>query len=515
MCLRKIFVLMTLLLLISVPGYSVGNSVYKVSPQIPLDSWTYPALERVVALCGVKSSLAGTRPLTRLEAARLIGEQPDNVGPYNLPPQANELLNRLKDEFREELAYLADLTGVQVPVPEKMLRSAEINYTYRDGRKAAYTGTAASQFPLNYNNFGREYDNYNNGSFSLLGDVRLFDSLLLSWQPEVSLLDDDGVEFDIISAVAALSISGVEFSVGRQALWWGPGRHGSLLLTNNAESLDMLRITNPSPLQLPWFLKYLGPFRFDLFVSRLDNDRVVDKPYFGGMRVDFRPASWLELGASRTVMFGGDGRPSVDASDFLTIIGGNNLTDNEDTSNSVAGIDARLIIHPLWGAQIYGELAGEDEAGGFFSKNSYLVGAYLPQIDPYGIFSFRTEYADTTRLGGGAPVFYRHSIYKSGYIYKDQIMGHHVGSDATDLFFELQADFSDSVSVTLGYDYEERGKELALQEEHSQFDIKGTWWLSHDLSVSARYAYDSVENWNFAKGDQDFYLVNIGVEYSF
>jgi hypothetical protein len=95
MCLRKIFVLMTLLLLISVPGYSVGNSAYKVSPQIPLDSWTYPALERVVALCGVKSSLAGTRPLTRLEAARLIGEQPVNVGPCYLPPQANELLNRL------------------------------------------------------------------------------------------------------------------------------------------------------------------------------------------------------------------------------------------------------------------------------------------------------------------------------------------------------------------------------------------------------------------------------------
>jgi hypothetical protein len=286
-------------------------------------------------------------------------------------------------------------------------------------------------------------------------------------------------------------------------------------MTNNAEALDMLRITNPSPLQLPWFLKYLGPFRFDLFLSRLDDDRVVDDPYFGGLRFNFRPVSWLELGASRTVMFGGDGRPSVDASDFLTILGGNNLTGNEDTSNSVAGIDARLILHPLWGAQIYGELVGEDEAGGFIAKKSYMVGGYLPQLDPYGIFSLRAEYADTTQLGGGRPVLYRNSIYQSGYIYKDQIMGHHVGSDATDLFIELQADFSDRLSVTLGYNYEERGKELALQEEHSQYDIKGTWWLSKDLSVAARYAYDSVENWNFAKGDQDFYLMNIGVEYSF
>jgi hypothetical protein len=513
MRLGKLSILMVCLLL-SVPGYAAGNPADMVSPQLPLESWTYSALDRVVALSRVYSGLAGTRPLTRLEAARQIEEASSKAALYSVPPQAKVLLGRLRTEFRDELAYLAADQDTVADVPSRLLRSAELRYTYQDGKKSVYPGTDARQFSLNYNNSGREYDNHNNVEFSLLGDVRLFDRLLFSWQPLVSQLDEDSTEFDLLSAVAALNLGGLELSVGRQSLWWGPGRHGSLLLTNNAEPLDMVRLTNPSPLQLPWLLKYLGPFRFDLFVSRLDDDRVVPEPYFGGLRFNFRPASWLELGAARTVMFGGDGRPSIDASDFLTIIGGQNLSGNEDTSNSIAGVDVRVIL-PFWGAQVYGELYGEDEAGMLMSKNSWLGGLYLPQIEPSGRFSLRAEYADTTRISGGTPVLYRHGIYRSGYIYEDQIIGHHVGSDSTDLSLELQVDFSAQLSVTLGFDYEERGKSLALQEKHAQFDLKGTWWMNSDLSVSARYAYDRVENWNFATGDEDFYMASLGVGYSF
>jgi len=509
----KLCILMVCFALFSNLVYAEGNSAYKVSPQVPLESWTYPALDKVVALCQVKTGLAGTRPLTRLEAARLIVEASRNAAIYYVPPHVKVLLVRLTTEFHDELTYLSAEPNATVKLPSRLLRSAELGYTYQDGKKSPYPGTDARQFSLNYNNSGRDYDNHNNGEFSLLGEVRLFDSLLLAWQPLVSQRESD-TKVTMLSAVAAIAYEGIELSVGRQPLWWGPGQHGSLIMTNNAKPLDMIRLTNPSPLQLPWILKYLGPFRFDTFISRLDNDRVVDEPYFGGLRFNFKPSQYLELGASRTVMFGGDGRPSVDATDFLTIIGGTNLSGNEDTSNSLAGIDARLNFPLLWGMQLYGELVGEDEAGGLFSRNSYMVGTYLPQIEPSCRFSLRIEYADTTRIGG-SPVLYRHGIYKSGYIYEGQIMGHHVGSDSTDLSFELQADFSHRLTVTLGLDLEERGKSLALQEKHSQVDLKGTWWMSSDLSLSARYAYDSVENWNFTKGDQDFYMANIGVEYSF
>jgi hypothetical protein len=517
MPIKKICVLTFCLLLFSLPGLAAGNSAYKVSSQVPLDSWAYPALDRVVALCWVKSGLAGTRPLTRLEAARLVGEASLNARLYYVPPQARQLLNRLKGEFRAELEYLVDENGT-AEVPAKLLRAAELSYTYRDGKASVYPGTDAIQYALDYNRSGREYDNNNNVEFSVQTEARLLDSLLLTFRPLVSQRDDDDTSFDTLAATAALSFKGVELSVGRQSLWWGPGRHGSLLLSNNAEPLDMVRLTNPSPLRLPWLFKYLGPFRFDLFASRLGEDRAVPEPYLGGLRINFKPAYWLELGATRTVMFGGKGQPDIDASDFLTILGGENLSGAEDTSNSIAGVDARLIFPLLWSAEIYGELAGEDEADAlglfpFFTKKSYLLGIYLPQIEPSGRFSLRVEYADTTQLGGGSPVFYRHGIYTSGYLYEDRIMGHHVGSDATDLSLELRADWSERLSFSLGFDYEQRGESLAVQEKHCQAEFSADWWANPNLVVSARYAFDRVENYGFVEGDEDFHMGSVGVGY--
>lgn len=501
-------------LLLSLPALAAGNSVYQVSPQIPLDSWTYPAIERVVALSSVRSGLAGIRPLTRLEAARLLSEASLKAKLSNMPIGARVLLQRLQTEFREELVYLEDEEG-SGGVPTHLLRNVELIASYRDGADSMLSGTDARQFALDFNNFGRSRDVGGNLEFNAQIEARLFDRLLLTWRPELAQRKDDGSSFETLAAIVALSYKGVEFSVGRQSLWWGQGRHGSLLLTNNAAPLDMLRLTNPTPLQLPWLFKHLGPFRFDLFVSRLDENRVVSEPYFGGMRFNIKPSRYFELGASRTVMFGGDGRPKIAAGDFLTILGGENLSGADDTSNSIAGVDALINVPLLWGMQIYGELYGEDEAGGLPAKYSWLAGIYLPQIEPSGRLSLRVEYADTTVLFGGSPVLYRHGIYRSGYIYEGKILAHHAGSDATDLLVQLGVDCSERLSLRIGFDYEERGKALALREKHNQADLSATLWLDSRLSLTARYAFDHVKNLNFVEGDADFHTVSVGVRQQF
>lgn len=500
---KKLSLCMAMLLL-TLPALAAGTPVYPISPQIPLDSWIYPAIERVMALSYLQSSLVGMRPLTRLEAARLLREASLQANLDDLPTVAGQLLQRLQTEFREELEEGSG--GVSA----RLLRNVELIASYRDGDDSMMSGTDGRQFALDYNNFGRSRADGGNLEFNAQIEARLFDRLLLTWRPELAQREDDGSSFATLAAMAAVSCKGVEFSVGRQSLWWGQGRHGSLLLTNNAQPLDMLRLTNPSPLQLPWLLKHLGPFRFDLFVSRLDEDRIVSKPYFGGMRFNIKPSRYFELGASRTVMFGGDGRPQVDAGDFLTIVGGENLSGAEDTSNSIAGVDALINVPHLWGMQIYGELYGEDEAGGLPAKNSWLAGVYLPQIEPSGRLSLRVEYADTTQLFGGNPVLYRHGIYQSGYIYDDQILGHHTGSDATDLFMQLRVDYSERLSLRIGLDYEERGKALALREKHRQADLSATWRLDPKLSLTTRYAYDHIKNSNFVEGDEDSHLLSVG-----
>ena len=89
-------------------------------------------------------------------------------------------------------------------------------------------------------------------------------------------------------------------------MWWWPGRNGALLLSNNMEPMTMLRFSNPQPALLPWVFRYLGPFRFVFFISRLEDDRKdVPEPILWGLRVNFGPHPVVEVGLERTAMFGG------------------------------------------------------------------------------------------------------------------------------------------------------------------------------------------------------------------
>ena len=407
-----------LILLFSAPALA------SPSADVPLDSWVYPALDKLAGLGMVDSALQGSRPYTRNEAARQVEEALQASSRCEPLPVAAELLQRLEAEFKTELEEIShpEARTKSRFVP---LRSLEADYVFRQGERSSYPNTNARQFALNYNNQGIEYREHHNLQVVAEAEARLGGFFLLNWRP-ILQVGKDVVTFRTLTGKAAFGLGPVELSFGREPLWWGQGRHGSLILTDNARPLDMLRLTNPSPVRLPWVLEYLGPFHFDLFISRLEDDRVVPHPWFGGFRLNLKPLSWLELGASRTVIFGGKGRPGVDASDFLTILGGRNLSGGDDTSDSIAALDARVRLPFLWGAEVYGELGGEDEANHFFSRDSFLLGAYLPRIEPTGRLGLRFEFADLAYNGNG-PVWYRHGIYKSGYTYEQQILGHHAG----------------------------------------------------------------------------------------
>src|SRR5207248_9076492 len=48
------------------------------SPYVPLDSWVYPAFDRLIAMGYVRTGFLGLRPWTRMECARLIEEAKDD-----------------------------------------------------------------------------------------------------------------------------------------------------------------------------------------------------------------------------------------------------------------------------------------------------------------------------------------------------------------------------------------------------------------------------------------------------
>src|SRR6266566_10041775 len=71
------------------------------SPYIPLDSWIYPALDRLAAMGLIDSGFAGMKPWTRNECARILGEATDRID--GGPAETQRIYQLLESEFKEEL----------------------------------------------------------------------------------------------------------------------------------------------------------------------------------------------------------------------------------------------------------------------------------------------------------------------------------------------------------------------------------------------------------------------------
>ncbi len=65
----------------------------------------------------------------------------------------------------------------------------------------------------------------------------------------------------LLDANVSFAFSNNQLTFGKQSLWWGPARSGSTLFSNNAEPVTMLRYDRVRPLELPGFLRLLGPIR--------------------------------------------------------------------------------------------------------------------------------------------------------------------------------------------------------------------------------------------------------------
>lgn len=252
--------------------------------------------------------------------------------------------------------------------------------------------------------------------------------------------DDQALRLDG-SYVAALW-NNWSISAGAVDRWWGPGWDGSLILSNNARPIPAVTVQRhlSDPFDTRW-LHWLGPWQFLVSLGQLEGDRDIPHALFLGMRLNFRPTSSLEFGLSRTAQWGGKGRPE-DLSALSDLLFGKDnpgsagINAANEPGNQLGGLDFRW-QSPLFKAPyaIYGQVMGEDEAGGLPSKDFAMAG-----IEVWGAWgdhgaSWRAhaEYADTAVNGLlGDPVFgitYRHHLYTDGYTYRDRVIGHSLGGD--------------------------------------------------------------------------------------
>jgi membrane-associated phospholipid phosphatase len=66
-------------------GEQTRNPDNMGSPYVPLDSWIYPALDRLVALGYIQTAYLGIRPWTRMECARMLEDAGERIADEDFP----------------------------------------------------------------------------------------------------------------------------------------------------------------------------------------------------------------------------------------------------------------------------------------------------------------------------------------------------------------------------------------------------------------------------------------------
>lgn len=220
---------------------------------------------------------------------------------------------------------------------------------------------------------------------------------------------------------------------GQIPTYWGPGHDGSLIRGDASRPVYgfTMQRAEQKVFETKW-LSWIGPWQYQVFAGQLHDYKAIPDTKLLGLRLTAQPLPYLELGASRTLQWGGEGRSESWNTLWEAIKGNDNFEDGEvDKSNQIAGLDARLNLQQWFKVPVslYGQFVGEDEAGLLPSRKMYLAGLdYSSQVKNMP-FQLYTEWADTRTNGDVWGYSYNHRNYTDGYYQHGFPLAHAMGGD--------------------------------------------------------------------------------------
>ncbi|MBY6070802.1 capsule assembly Wzi family protein [Marinobacter salsuginis] len=302
----------------------------------------------------------------------------------------------------------------------------------------------------------------------------------LQWQGEAwaagispSVVADpgDGKEFRLDGSYVAATAGNWVLGVGAIDRWWGPGWQSSMILSSNARPIPAVWIDRKTSLAPEsGFLSWIGPWKLNVFLGQLEEERTIPDAKILGMRVSFVPVERLEIGLSRIIIFGGEGRAESFSTVWDALIGKDNIevdegeTREDDASNQIATIDARYGF-PM-GEQtmgLYAQMMGEDEAGYLPSRKSWLFGVdwttRVLSSDQQWFVEFTNTLAEDL-IGDPRPNYaYDHFNYTTGYQYYGRAVGSTFDADAEALSLGLFNFLPDGSNLTATITYANLNKD--------------------------------------------------------
>jgi membrane-associated phospholipid phosphatase len=440
-----------------------GPTRYPGSTYVPLDSWVYPAFDRLAALGYIDGAFQGTKPWTRDQCAHLLQDAEQSLEKFHpfgpqIDDQVSALLLALHREFaRDEQSFSAANRSADIDSVYSRVLSASgtvLNNAYLFGQTFAYdfgrpfrqgtnviTGASASA------TYGSLFF-YINGEYQQSPSSPAYSDAQIQFianRNETSPPPDTPFasihQFALLDAYVGTNIHGWQITFGNQSLSWGPGAGGSLLLSDNAAPFPMLRMAPSAPFDVPGLSRILGPFHVEQFFGRLDGFVGPKQPWIYGQKISFKPFHSLEFAYGRTTLIGGSEQPLTAGNFFGSLIGRVN-----PAMNSVPG-DSRTAVEWTWRlpgvhdwATFYGELEDDDDPIPLqnLTKSVLRPGLYFPRLPLLPKWDFHFEWTSSTSPGRASfqnhgHLNYWNFDYPDGYTNDGNLMGNVVGREGVTL----------------------------------------------------------------------------------
>jgi hypothetical protein len=223
---------------------------------------------------------------------------------------------------------------------------------------------------------------------------------------------------------------------GRRAPAFETGAGGGLVL-NGSGAFTGGGITLTDPIHLPWIFRYLGAIRYETFLSRLDSNAAIQKPWFIASHGSISPHPRLLIGVTQAFMFGGEGVAPFTWRNFVAMFmsHGVNIL-NKEYENGIASGEIRfrppIPVVPL---SLYMEWGAEDNHRAWVLFPARVIGAQVPSIPGIPALSLGIEHTGfakpCTVCGtcdcGYYATWYRHYLFQDGWTLDREPLGHPLG----------------------------------------------------------------------------------------
>jgi hypothetical protein len=505
------------------------------SSYVPIDSWVYPAFDRLIALGFVHDRAGSMRPWSRLECARLLSEIHHSIE-YAEDAPDKHVLSMIRDldteftsenqlrkgdtpnvnaEFESVYSRYLDISGPPLQDSFHFAQTISDDFGRPYGRGSnnvsGFTSNAAAGPFMLYvrgeYQYGSSSQDYTQQQSQ---DIATSDGLPLNSVPTFGRTS----RLRSVEAYAGLNLSGWQVTFGQQSLWWGVNRSTSLLLSNNAEAMPMLRVERVSPLKLPGPLGLLGPVYLSGFLARVGGTKylrlgpdfvqygdgihnVDPQPFIWGGSIAFKPTENLELEFAVTSLFAGYGRPLTLQTFFHTFSQRGNAQPL-DPGGRRPTVSASYRLPGLRNSVLlYADSLSEAQPSPLLypTQSGLNAGIYLSHLPRIKNFDFRLEGIYTNMPGDSTNnLFYVNYHYPNGYRNYGEIIGSWIGRGGNGGQASTTYWFSAHNQATVSY--RRMVTDVSLLNGGNVHDLSGSFsWmpLPHvEFDASVQY-----ERWNF------------------